>query len=342
MQVGNLPEGFSQEKLVTVIAQTSPDENLVFATTAEIESNVQQPSNQLLVLTNVRILFFNLDYQTWMTVAQIGVSNHLLALKNGTLQIQQDKKNWLTCRVEDTFQHEFERALSEVFNVQPSESDFMTSNKLAARALALGKVAKEGMSSAIEKERVAQADRKEKREAEMRRLAARQAELTRETGPSTASATFPSAWMASVTIYQKGYIRVKGATEKLVAISATDGTVTKSALGRGLGAVATGGLNMYGSKLRGQAYLIIATDQRSLTIHLEAPSPKEISDLHRIVAAGQAAIDANANISTATPNSSNSQSSLSEQLQQLVDLHEAGALTDDEFTSAKARLLRWD
>jgi len=306
--VGKLPSGITESQLIEALHQVNKNEQLIFAGVATVESPKTKEIESILILTNLRILLLNTESREWDSVAVFPLMNDHLKIKDNFLFIWHRQEHWLGCSV--------------------SSDDELPMNN-AVRSL------REIEGKFIEMQNIQVSANTKSRK--MRMAEERQA-LHVKTGAQIASATFPSAWLATVVIYQKGFVTVKGSTEKLVAISASDNTTTKSALGRGLGAVATAGINMHGSKLRGQAYLIVTTESKSVSIHLESPTPKEIQDLHRIVAAGQNVIESNKSV---TPPSQGVavQSDVASQLKQLSDLHAAGALTDSEFAEAKSRIL---
>lgn len=172
---------------------------------------------------------------------------------------------------------------------------------------------------------------------------AKRATSKSEIGKAIASETLMtgSFGVKKVTIYQNGFVKVGiNSPEVLLSISASDGTATKSALGRGVGAVVTLGINMHASKLRGQAYLAIGTASDSYILHLQSPQPREIAAIHKLAAAGQAAIATRESLENSTNNVDvKPVNDLAGQLNQLVELHSQGLLSDEEFASAKAQLL---
>ena len=151
-----------------------------------------------------------------------------------------------------------------------------------------------------------------------------------------------------IKIYEKGYVRVAGLLslgsapiEKLLQISASADIAKKSALGRTIAAGATMGLNLLSPNKRGDAYLTIVTESKTHSLHMDPPTKRDMQALHKIVTAGEAVLSAHqASVETSqTVTAPSSESSLVDQLKQLADLRAAGALTEEEFSGLKARLL---
>jgi hypothetical protein len=86
-----------------------------------------------------------------------------------------------------------------------------------------------------------------------------------------------SVGMRSVTIYSNGYVRVGmlggGQIEKLIAIEYSANVQKKSAAGRGAAAVLTGGLNLLGSKQRGDVWLTIVSERTTYTLPRRSATP---------------------------------------------------------------------
>jgi hypothetical protein len=154
-----------------------------------------------------------------------------------------------------------------------------------------------------------------------------------------------------VKIYEKGYVQVGlfklGAPEKLVGITASDMSSQKTALGRGVVGVATLGANiMFTPNKRGSLYLVIVTDRKTHNLTMTPPTNSDLKAMHKLEAAGRAvlaslAVEASAAAvpAAATPAVAPNEANLAAQLTSLAQLHSTGALTDDEFATAKQRLL---
>jgi purine nucleoside permease len=97
---------------------------------------------------------------------------------------------------------------------------------------------------------------------------------------------------------------------------------------------------MYTTSKRGSLDLTIVTESRTKTVTTQTPTKEAITALHRLATAGQAVIDAQAQSGATTPSAvERPAADLAAQMAQLAALHASGALTAEEFASAKQRLL---
>ncbi len=157
---------------------------------------------------------------------------------------------------------------------------------------------------------------------------------------------------ARVQIYEKGYVRISkfftsGEFEKLRSISSSSDISKKTGLGRAIVAVPTFGLNLLSENKRGDIYLTIATDREARVLHAETPTEAQIKTMHKLVGVGQGVLDMLARqgteerptISQAPSSSLATPSSLLDELKKLVELRDAGGLTEDEFLSLKKSLM---
>lgn len=150
-----------------------------------------------------------------------------------------------------------------------------------------------------------------------------------------------------VKIYEKGFVQVGmfslGDPEKLLGITAQDNSQQKTALGRTLAAGATLGANLIASpNKRGSLYLTIVTKKKTHSLTMSPPTDSDMKAMHKLEAAGRsvlATLEAQKHIEATTSAASATTASLADQLAQLSQLHQSGALTDDEFATAKSRLL---
>lgn len=141
----------------------------------------------------------------------------------------------------------------------------------------------------------------------------------------------------TIRFFEKGYVSIgSGKPEKLIDVTTYADVSKKSGLGRGIVAVASGGLNLHSTNMRGDINITIVTDVKTHLIHVSPPSENSLSTARKIEATGKGLL---ARLNAGGPVNSAPTDDLASQLAKLVDLHEAGALTDDEFTSAKAKLL---
>lgn len=150
-----------------------------------------------------------------------------------------------------------------------------------------------------------------------------------------------------VELYEKGFVRVLevkglrmiGDFEKLVAIEGFDANIQKkSAAGRGAGFVLTGGLNMLASNLRGDMTLQIVTVSRVHSISTEVGGQSELESLRRLQTVGKAILESQQKTESPT-RTRQEHKGISGALAELSELHQAGALSDEEFSRAKKKLL---
>lgn len=146
----------------------------------------------------------------------------------------------------------------------------------------------------------------------------------------------------TVKIYEKGYVRVgvlgTGDFEKLLGISGASNAVSKTAVGRGLAFVATGGWSyMLTPKNRGKLQLTIITEKKTHKLSVQPPTDGDIKAMNALEAAGNAVLDMQARAESRAGGSS--EPALPEQLAQLAALRDSGALSESEFAAAKSRLL---
>lgn len=161
---------------------------------------------------------------------------------------------------------------------------------------------------------------------------------------SIAKALLMSGWgLKSVEIFSDCTVRVgSGSVEQLLSIEASmDNLQKKSAAGRAVGFVFTGGLNMLSPNKRGDITLTIVTDSQVHVIHTDRPQENQLKDVLKMEAAGKGVI-AQRNASNANPMAPAPKSvgtTIEDSLQKLADLREKGAITDEEFSQAKKKLL---
>jgi hypothetical protein len=143
-----------------------------------------------------------------------------------------------------------------------------------------------------------------------------------------------------VLFFQKGYAKFGGSTEfeKLLAVDVMATNLTKkTGLGRGVGAVFTLGWSLATPSTRGNVIVTILTDKKARTFDL-LPNAVWLKASQRIEQVGKALI--RANDEQANKSGPEVSPDFGDAIQKLVTLHQSGALTDDEFTKAKAKLLQ--
>ena len=156
--------------------------------------------------------------------------------------------------------------------------------------------------------------------------------------------------LTAITIYDNGFVKIRGNKERLMGISGDAQVASKTGLGRSVATVASvlatpfPAFNLASPNMRGEVYLAITTEKR--THMLKAPPiPESIKAMHGLLAAGNAVIEkrklesqSQASVAEAGGQIADSQD-LYAQLLNLTELHDSGALTDTEFASAKSKLL---
>jgi hypothetical protein len=139
----------------------------------------------------------------------------------------------------------------------------------------------------------------------------------------------------AIRLFQNGYIAVDGlfrknSPERLLKIEGRADVQKKTGLGRAAAAIITGGANlMLSPNTRGNAYLLIETDKQLYTLESEMVSSSEVKLVHTLLmhapkGGNESVVD--------SPD-------VSEQLSKLAELRDSGALSEEEFTAAKARVL---
>jgi hypothetical protein len=140
-----------------------------------------------------------------------------------------------------------------------------------------------------------------------------------------------------VELYKTGHIRIGGgAMLELRAIEFTDLSRRKNQIGRVVGFLGTGGLNMATSTRKGEAFLAIATSSVTRTLKTSEVRPSDIETANMLVAASKTVIG------QPSPESRNPEVSgghLAGELERLSKLRGTGALTEQEFADAKRKIL---
>jgi hypothetical protein len=149
--------------------------------------------------------------------------------------------------------------------------------------------------------------------------------------------------LKSVEIFSDCTVRVgSGLAEQLWSIEASmDNLQKKSAAGRAVGFVLTGGLNMLSPNKRGDITLTIVTDSQVHVIHTDRPQEDQLKDVLKMEAAGKGVIAQRSakGASVVAPSAKSSGNSIEDSLQRLADLRERGVITEEEFSQAKKKLL---
>lgn len=154
----------------------------------------------------------------------------------------------------------------------------------------------------------------------------------------------------TVEVYDKGYVRVgalltkKSPFEKLRSAKYTFQVQDKSAGGRAVAGLMTGGLNYLTSKEKRVLLLTIATDRRVHTLSTEGGMGRSEDKIGLGIEAACHGVLAVANSSPGVPPSVAAPQpavtpTLATQVRELAELHQQGLLSDEEFSAAKQRLI---
>jgi large subunit ribosomal protein L7/L12 len=229
-----------------------------------------------------------------------------------------------------------------------------------ARAKALAKVLREQEREEEKKKReIEKAEKAEKRNQEIaarEKLALETEQKNRERYGKLVIEELCAGKL--VRIYDKCFVRVSGIMigkstapyEKLLGISGAGDVAKKTGIGRVAVAGMTGGMNLLLTpNKRGDMYLTITTSEKTHMLHMDPPTERDMKAMHKLASAGQAILDATAALHvsivpettppSAAPVTAPPSSDFVEQLEKLATLHKSGVLSDEEFNSAKSRIL---
>ena len=147
-----------------------------------------------------------------------------------------------------------------------------------------------------------------------------------------------------IRIYDKGFVSLSmfGSPqfERLISIESSADVAKKSGTGRALGAVMTGGLNLYGSNKRGDVYLVIVTDMKTHALRATPPTVGNMAAAKKLAATGQAVLTSLTGPQVATPSSAHAAGQTpADRLRDVAQLRDDGLISPAEFDQAKARLL---
>ena len=154
----------------------------------------------------------------------------------------------------------------------------------------------------------------------------------------------------TLTLYRDGTFTTTGMIftsdpDRLVAFSSdVDSMRRKSVTGRGAAFVVTGGMSILAGNNRGVVYVTITGEwSGSKTYASRNPDDRTLSSIRSLQAAADSLLASPSAVVTAAHESSAPttplNSDVATQLKMLAELHATGALSDEEFAAAKARLL---
>ena len=143
-------------------------------------------------------------------------------------------------------------------------------------------------------------------------------------------------------IFKDGTFTVKGTwggeseRDKLLGFeNDADSMRRKSTTGRGGAALMTGGLSLMASNNRGVCYVTVTGEKSGVrTYTTKNPMNTQLTSLRSLKAAADAVFAQSSKAPVGTGGTDDVA-----KLQQLADLHAAGALSDAEFAAAKKRIL---
>lgn len=160
-----------------------------------------------------------------------------------------------------------------------------------------------------------------------------------------------------IRIYDKGYVRISGFVlrvnaefERIRSVSTSADVAKKTALGRALMAGATMGQNLATPNMRGDVYFTIATDKKTHMLHLSPPTERGMKAMHKLSTAAQGVLEMNKTSpeSLAPPLVSSdgtfpghlaTSGSVVDELNKLLELKNAGGISEEEFQILKSRIL---
>jgi hypothetical protein len=154
----------------------------------------------------------------------------------------------------------------------------------------------------------------------------------------------------TLTLYRDGTFTTMGLfrtshPDRLVAFSSDiDSMRRKSITGRGAAALVTGGMSLVASNNRGVVYVTITGERSgSKTYTTRNPEDKLLSSIRTLQTAADALLASPPAVVTKSDEGAATSTQrtydLATQLKLLAELHATGALSDEEFAAAKARLL---
>jgi hypothetical protein len=157
-----------------------------------------------------------------------------------------------------------------------------------------------------------------------------------------------------VGIYEFGYVRVdggllRGPYRRLVEIEASSSIQKKSGMGRGAGALLTGGVNLLSSNTRGDVYLTIVTELGTEVLQASPPSKSSLATAKELETHGKRVLPsltqaAGGSESVAEGAFQGSRAhdvdpSLAERLRELARLRDSALINGEEYSTLRDRLL---
>jgi hypothetical protein len=162
-------------------------------------------------------------------------------------------------------------------------------------------------------------------------------------GRQVASGTFGGK---SIRIYDNGFVSVgprfgsNVTPQRLRSIDASADVGKKTAVGRTVGWVMTGGLNVpLSSNKRGDVYLTVVTDTSTFALHETPPTKGNMKNTKLLEAAGHSVLARVENTEPADGTSNVQPPRARDRLVELQSLVDDGLITDEEFDQKRRSLL---
>lgn len=152
--------------------------------------------------------------------------------------------------------------------------------------------------------------------------------------------------LKTIRIYEHGFVKVSGlfepsanvAARRLLSIEASADVGKKSGVGRGVGAVMTGGLSLLGSNKRGDVYLTIVTAGHTYVLKETPPTNLNMTTSKKLEAVGNSVLRRREEASTPKTPSTGGQPTR-ERLVELKSLLDDGLISQQEFDEKRRTLL---
>ena len=333
MQIGVLPKRVSEEELRKKLSEIS-DEGESFIYACDVFEGFSK--HFLLAISSHRILVLEVDLSSIKReIALHELADLKLSWSGLTLETRGERFTPLGLDPKD------KKNLTSLFEIHSFVNpDLKPSKESIAEEASEKKLRKKEESE--EKKRL-----KKEEKAHQEELRKQQIESDLENYGRVVHAAKLHTFKAKVVLYEKGYVSVGGcAPEKLLAISGNADVTKKSGVGRAAGAFLTFGTSLdANSNMRGNVYLTILTDVTSHVQSVELANvtggDNPVQKMNEIVAAGEyilKSLELKTPTPTPTPTAA-TPGDIANQLSQLANLYQSGVLSEDEFNSAKAKIL---
>jgi hypothetical protein len=151
----------------------------------------------------------------------------------------------------------------------------------------------------------------------------------------------------TVVIFSGGFVQISKlfgraqlSIEKLLQIEAESQISKKTGLGRGLATIMTAGVNQMSPNQRGNLILTVTTDKNVHVLIQDVPFEHDMKAMQKLAAVGRSVINQGARSTlTEVDKVAPGSQSLAQQIRELSKLKDAGIISQQEFESAKQKLL---